>query len=117
MNEMHDKLSADLVLRLLVIAAAFHLACAWMQTSCAPWPLVDAFDLADSFEEQLFQSLGISFSGLKEALCYKVSLLLVAKGSLEVGSCQNQMLLRINFLTHCDLLLPSIQIQRTRAAW
>lgn len=30
-----------------------------MQTFQAPWPLIDAFELADNAEEQLFQSLGI----------------------------------------------------------
>lgn len=53
--------TADLMLRYTVIIAAWHLACAWIQTFQEPWPLVDAFELADNAEEQLFRSLGVRF--------------------------------------------------------
>lgn len=55
-------MSTDLLLRYLIIAIAFNLACAWIQSFQSPWPLVDAFKLANSAEEQLLQSLGISFN-------------------------------------------------------
>lgn len=109
MSKPYNKLSADLLLRLLVIMAAFHLACAWMQAFCSPWPLTDAFDLAGSFEEQLFQSLGISLSGLKEALNYKAVLSLIVKKLLEAESHQKRILPTIIFPTHRDLSLSPIQ--------
>lgn len=109
MREIKAKLSADLILRLLVIHVAIQLACAWLQTFQAPWPLENAFELAGSFEEQLFQSLGISLSGLKGALNYKPLLPLIANRSLDVASHQKQILLTINFPAHCDL--PSSPIQ------
>ena len=34
----------------------------------SPWPLVDAFELADCAEEQLFRSLGVSLSSFKASL-------------------------------------------------
>lgn len=52
----------DLWLRYAIIMIAWHLACAWLQSFQSPWPLADAFELADSAEEQLFKSLGIEFS-------------------------------------------------------
>ena len=85
-------MSADLILRLLVIHAAVQCACAWLQAFQTPWPLAGAFELADSFEEQLFKSLGISFSNLKEALDYKVVLSLVAIKLSEAGFCRKRML-------------------------
>ena len=59
----------DLLLRYAIVAIAFQLACAWLHTFQSPWPLVDAFQIASSAEEQLFQSLGVrlpilSFSGV-----------------------------------------------------
>ena len=51
----------DLVLRYAIISVAFQLACAWVHTFQSPWPLVDAFELAPTAEEQLFKSLGIRF--------------------------------------------------------
>lgn len=116
MREIKAKLSADLILRLLVIHVAIQLACAWLQTFQAPWPLEDAFELADSFEEQLFQSLGISLSGLKEALNYKPLLPLIANRPLEAASHQKQILLTINFPTHRDLPSSPIQGRYARAA-
>lgn len=52
-------MSMDLLLRYVIISIAIELTCAWMQTFQTPWPLVDAFELANNAEEQLFQSLGI----------------------------------------------------------
>lgn len=52
----------NLALRYLIIAVAFQLACAWVQTFQSPWPLVDAFELAPTANEQLFRSLGMHFS-------------------------------------------------------
>lgn len=60
--------SVDLMLRYCIIAAAWHLACAWAQTFQSPYPLVDAFELAGSAEEQLLRSLGISFAGVASFL-------------------------------------------------
>lgn len=57
-------MKADLLLRYLIIALAAHLACAWVQAFQAPWPLIDAFELADTAEEQLFRSLGVRFEGM-----------------------------------------------------
>lgn len=54
----------DLLLRYLIISIAMQLACAWIQTFQSPWPLADAFELAENAEEQLFQSLGVSFKSL-----------------------------------------------------
>lgn len=51
----------DLVLRYAIISVAFQLACAWVHTFQSPWPLVDAFELAPTVEDQLFKSLGIRF--------------------------------------------------------
>lgn len=116
MREIKAKLSTDLILRLLVIHVAVQFACAWLQTFQAPWPLEDAFELADSFEEQLFQSLGISLSGLKEALNYKPLLPFIANRPLEATSHQKQILLAINFPTHCDLPSSPIQGRYARAA-
>lgn len=53
--------TVDLLIRYTIIIVAWHLACAWIQTFQSPWPLVDAFELADSAEEQLFKSLGVRF--------------------------------------------------------
>ena len=61
-------MSLDLLLRHLIIAIAAHLACAWTHTFQSPWPLVDAFELADCAEEQLFRSLGVSLSNFKASL-------------------------------------------------
>ncbi len=57
-------MSADLLLRYFIISIAIHIACAWIQTFQSPWPLVDAFELAGTAEEQLFKSLGIRFASL-----------------------------------------------------
>ena len=57
-------MNADLLLRYLIIAIALQLACAWIKEFGTPWPLVDAFELAESAEDQLFKSMGISFSSL-----------------------------------------------------
>lgn len=53
----------DLLLRYAIINVAISLACAWAQSFNEPWPLVHAFDLADTAQEQLFQSLGVRFGG------------------------------------------------------
>lgn len=53
--------TVDLALRYAVISAACQLACAWVHTFHAPWPLVDTFELAPTVEEQLFKSLGVRF--------------------------------------------------------
>lgn len=53
--------TADLILRYAIIAIAWQLACAWGKTFQSPWPLANAFELADSPEEQLFKSLGVRF--------------------------------------------------------
>lgn len=57
-------MSFDLLLRYLIISIAMQLACVWIQTFQSPWPLADAFELAENAEEQLFQSLGVSFKSL-----------------------------------------------------
>lgn len=57
-------MSADLLLRYCVIVVAMHLACAWVHTFQSSWPLVDAFNLAESLEEQLIRSLGIRLNSL-----------------------------------------------------
>lgn len=116
MREIKVRLSADLILRLLVIHVAIQFACAWLQAFQAPWPLEDAFELADSFEEQLLQSLGISLSGLKEALNYKVVLPLIVKRLLEAASHQKRIILPVIFLTHCELPSSPIQGRYARAA-
>lgn len=54
-------MTLDLVLRYATICVAYHLACAWAQAFQSPWPLVDAFELAESFDDQLFRSIGIKF--------------------------------------------------------
>ena len=51
----------DLVLRYVIISVAFQLACAWAHAFQSPWPLVDAFELAPTVEDQVFKSLGIRF--------------------------------------------------------
>ena len=61
-------MNADLLLRYLIIAIALQLACAWIKEFGMPWPLADAFELAESAEGQLFKSLGISFTSLAEPL-------------------------------------------------
>lgn len=53
----------DLLLRYAIIQLAISLACTWIQSFYEPWPLVHAFDLADTAQEQLFQSLGARFGG------------------------------------------------------
>lgn len=60
--------SVDLALRYLIITVAWHLACAWVQTFQSPYPIADAFELADTAEEQLFKSLGISWRSLSVAI-------------------------------------------------
>ncbi|WP_304426494.1 hypothetical protein [uncultured Adlercreutzia sp.] len=60
--------SIDLALRYLIIAVAWHLACAWVQTFQSPYPIVDALELAGTAEEQLFKSLGISWRNLSAAV-------------------------------------------------
>lgn len=65
--------SVDLALRYIIIAVAWHLACAWLQTFQSPYPIVDAFELAGTAEEQLFKSLGISW----RSLCATISMLLL----------------------------------------
>lgn len=57
--------SFDLFLRYVIIFIAWELACAWIETFQSPWPLTDAFKTAPSAEEQLLQSLGISFDGIR----------------------------------------------------
>lgn len=57
-------MGTNLLLRYLIIALATHIACAWIQAFQTPWPLADAFELADTVEEQLFRSLGIRFDEL-----------------------------------------------------
>lgn len=57
-------MGADLLLKYLIILLAAHIACAWIQAFQTPWPLADAFELADTVEEQLFRSLGIRFDEL-----------------------------------------------------
>ena len=54
----------DLVARHLIILVAYHLACAWIQSFQLPWPLPNAFVLADSAEDQLFDSLGIKLESV-----------------------------------------------------
>ncbi len=54
-------MATDLMFRYAIIAIAWQLACAWIQAFQSPWPLVDAFELAGSAEEQLLRSLGIRF--------------------------------------------------------
>ncbi len=56
--------AADLMLRYAIITIAWHLACAWIQAFQSPWPLLDAFELADSADEQLFKSLGVRFDAV-----------------------------------------------------
>ncbi len=51
----------DLALRYAIIALAFQLACAWAHAFQSPWPVVDAFELAPTAENQLFKSLGVRF--------------------------------------------------------
>lgn len=53
--------AVDLVLRYAIISVAFQLACAWVHAFQSPWPLVDAFELAPTVEDQVFKSLGIRF--------------------------------------------------------
>lgn len=67
-------MNADLLLRFLIIAIAVQLACAWMKEFGTPWPLADAFELAESAEDQLFKSLGISFANLAIPLAFYVRL-------------------------------------------
>ena len=62
--------TVDLALRYAIIYAALQLACAWAQTFQSPWPLVDAFELAPTAEEQLFRSLGIRFRALLSTLAH-----------------------------------------------
>lgn len=62
--------TVDLALRCAIIYAALQLACAWAQTFQSPWPLVDAFELAPTANEQLFRSLGIRFSALLPILAH-----------------------------------------------
>lgn len=59
-----DSMKMDLLLRYLIIGIALQLACAWIKEFGLPWPLTDAFDLAENVEDQLFKSLGISFASL-----------------------------------------------------
>ena len=59
--------SVDLALRYLIIAVAWHLACAWIQTFQSSYPITDAFELAGTAEEQLFKSLGISWRKIGRA--------------------------------------------------
>lgn len=54
----------DLALRYVIISVAFQFACAWVHAFQSPWPLIDAFELASTAEEQLFKSLGIRFDPL-----------------------------------------------------
>ncbi len=68
MNDENTLVSIDLVLRVLVIVTATQLAFAWIQSFQTPWPLENAFELAHSFEEQLFWSLGISLQGIQSAI-------------------------------------------------
>ena len=86
-------MSLDLLLRYLVIVIAAHLACAWVQTFQSPWPLVDAFELADCAEEQLFKSLGVSL------LSFKASLKPLLRLALAVG-CRVALLRRGFSLPH-----------------
>ena len=51
----------DLALRPAIVLVACQLACAWVHTFHAPWPLADAFELAPTVEDQLFKSLGVRF--------------------------------------------------------
>ena len=71
-------MNADLLLRYLIIAIALQLACAWIKEFGTPWPLVDAFELAESAEDQLFKSMGISFSSLAIPLAFYARLVTVS---------------------------------------
>lgn len=73
-----DSMNADLLLRYLIIAIALQLACAWIKEFGTPWPLVDAFELAESAEDQLFKSMGISFSSLAIPLAFYARLVTVS---------------------------------------
>ena len=73
-----DSMNADLLLRYLIIAIALQLACAWIKEFGTPWPLVDAFELAESAEDQLFKSLGISFASLAIPLAFYARLVTVS---------------------------------------
>lgn len=73
----------DLALRYVIISVAFQLACAWVHAFQSPWPLVDAFELASTAEEQLFKSLGIRFDPLtigmrQDMASYSVASLIAA---------------------------------------
>lgn len=71
-------MNADLLLRYLIITIAVQLACAWIKEVGTPWPLVDAFELAESAEDQLFKSLGISFASLAIPLAFYARLMTVS---------------------------------------
>lgn len=73
-----DSMNADLLLRYLIIAIALQLACAWIKEFGTPWPLTDAFELAESAEDQLFKSLGISFASLAIPLAFYARLMTVS---------------------------------------
>ena len=74
----------DLFLRYAIISIAFQLACAWAYTFQSPWPLVDAFQLAPSAKDQLFQSLGIRFDPAMVASC-QILLLLRQKSLMRLA--------------------------------
>ena len=59
----------DLTLRYAIILVAFHLACAWVHTFQSPWPLIDAFELAPTAEDQLFKSLAVRFDPSTMGVC------------------------------------------------
>ncbi len=78
--------SVDLALRYLIIAVAWHLACAWVQTFQSPYPIADAFELAGTAEEQLFKSLGISWRSLGAAASKVILLPVLAESSRSSGA-------------------------------
>ncbi len=63
----------SLLARYAIISTALQLACAWEQTFQLEWPLADAFELADTVEVQLFNSLGILLRNVTfdVTLCHK----------------------------------------------
>ena len=73
----------DLALRYVIISVAFQFACAWVHAFQSPWPLVDAFELAPTVEDQLLKSLGIRFDpstlGMRQdTVSYSVASLIAA---------------------------------------
>lgn len=73
-----DLMSLDLVLRHIIITIAIHLAVAWLQAFQSPWPLVDAFELADCAEDQLFKSLGFSLKSMQASIAPMCEIALIS---------------------------------------